>query len=819
MLLYADVIVPLPLQGVFTYFVPSDMAAKIEVGSRVIVQFGQKRFYTAIVSNLHEASEKRPDIKEIETLLDDRPIVSDSQIKFWSWVAFYYMCTMGEVYKAAMPAALKLESETYIFKNYDFIADNPLSPNEEKIFYALPDDCAIKVSEVSKLTRINNIAPYIKSLSEKDAISINEDIKNRYVAKTETMISLASAFSDEELSILYENLKRAKKQQQLFADFLSLRENAVSSEKFVISKKELLRQTGQSSAILDGLIERGILKKKSVETSRFNFGEANHENIKSLNQYQQEAYNEINGKFAEHSAVLLHGVTSSGKTEIYIRMIKDAIESGRQALYLLPEIALTTQITERLKNVFGDQLAVYHSKFSDNERAEVWKNLIGDNPKKVILGVRSSIFLPFQSLGLIIVDEEHETSYKQQEPAPRYNARDAALFLAHLHNAKTLLGTATPSIETYFNATTGKYGLVSLMKRHRDVQLPAIEVVNVRELRRKKQMKSILSPVLIDVMGNSLQKGEQSILFQNRRGFAPVIECKSCAWTLKCEHCDVSLTYHKIQNILLCHYCGATYSIPKLCPECKTENSLDIIGYGTERIEEEVSTVFPDEKVLRMDLDSTRGKHGYERIITDFAANRASILIGTQMVSKGLDFENVTVVGILSADAMLNYPDFRAHERAYQMMTQVSGRAGRKDKQGVVILQTTQPNSPIVQFVKEGNYLAMYNLQIEERKLFGYPPFYRIISITMRCKDDALLQRRSERLAFMLRQSFGDKILGPTRPSVSRVQTLYIRKIMIKIDSKLSPQKVRESIEAYKSMLLAEPDSKSLLIHFDVDPM
>lgn len=820
-MLIADIIVPLFLGGVYTYKIPAIYERKASVGSRVIVQFGKKKFYTGIISKIYPSSQKESKdgfvIKDIENLLDESPLVTQKQLDFWQWMASYYMCAIGEVYKAAVPSALKLESETQIFKNSEFQATETLKKNEEKIFSVLSENRPLKISEIEKLAGISNIAVSIKSLAEKGAIFINENIKSRYSAKTINVISLAQNYTEEELHGIIDSLSRAKKQQTLFTKFLEIRNECTELSSFQITKQQLLDKLELSVSVLDGLIEKNILKSTNLEIDRFNYGEQNLDNANALNIDQANALQEINESFLKKPTVLLHGVTSSGKTEIYIHLIKDSIKAGKQVLYMLPEIALTTQITDRLKNVFGDKLAVYHSKFSDNERADVWKNLLKENPKQVILGTRSSVFLPFNNLGLIIVDEEHETSFKQQDPAPRYNGRDAAIYLSHLHGAKTLLGTATPSIETYYNALTEKFGLVSLTKRHSEIALPRIEIVNTKELRRKKQMKSIFSPLLVDEMNQALTRKEQVILFQNRRGFAPQIECKDCAWTPKCKHCDVSLTFHKNQNILLCHYCGATYSVPQECPDCKSHN-LHIGGYGTERIEEEISALFPESKVLRMDLDTTRGKHAYEKIITDFACHKADILIGTQMVSKGLDFENVSIVGILNADSMLNYPDFRAYERAFQMMTQVSGRAGRKKKQGIVILQTSQPNNPVISFVKNNDYKALYDLQIEERKLFRYPPFYRLINITLKGKDDFLLQSLSDNFASHLKQTFGDYVLGPTRPTISRIQNLYIRKIMIKVDPNFSPQKVRDTIEFYKNILQNTQEGKTLIIQFDVDP-
>lgn len=817
-MIYVDVIVPLPLKGTFTYSVPDSLLAKTEVGSRVIIQFGKKKFYTGLVFRVYGEEEIKPDIKEIVTLLDDHPIIFPGQFQFWEWIASYYMCTLGEVYKAALPSALKLESETLVFLNESFEAQERLTPNEEKVFYVLSADKPLRISEIEKKTAIYNAIPYIKSLSEKGAALINENISKKYSAKTETAVRLSKTYSDTELSEILDSLRRAKKQQQLLSVFLSLKDEAGNVPDYYILKKQLLEEAGLTSAILDALAERGVLETFPYEISRFNYGDANLNLSKTLNAFQQKAYQDIYAHFEEKETVLLHGITSSGKTEIYIQLIKDAIEKGKEVLYLLPEIALTTQITERLKAVFGDKLLVYHSRFNDNERAETWQSLLKNNEGKVVLGARSAIFLPFKSLRLIIVDEEHESSYKQQDPAPRYNARNAAIVLGNMCHAKVLLGTATPSIETYYNALSGRYGLVTLDKRYEEIELPEITTINTKDLRRRKQMKSILSPPLSEEIKNTLSKHEQIILFQNRRGFAPMLECKTCSWTPGCLHCDVSLTYHKGQRSMVCHYCGAVYSIPAECPECKTP-TLEILGYGTERIEEIVSEEIPEALIARMDLDTTRSKRAYQHIISDFEQNKTNVLIGTQMVSKGLDFDNVSLVGILNADSMLNYPDFRAHERAFQLMMQVSGRAGRKNKRGRVLLQTAHPEHQIIKFIKEHDYKSFYDIQINERKLFRYPPFYRLIEIIIRSKDEQAAQDMAFEFGQALRQTFHDRVLGPSKPAVSRVQSLYIRKIILKIENQASPQKVREIIESYQTHILLNPKYKSILLHYDVDPM
>ncbi|MBK5720473.1 primosomal protein N' [Dysgonomonas sp. Marseille-P4677] len=812
-MLYADVVLPLPLQGFYTYIIPPDLPFTVKEGSRVIVQFGKKKFYTAIVFKIYESEEKQSPIKDIVSTLEDTPIVTPLQMKFWEWVSFYYMCSLGDVYKAAVPSALKLESETHILLNSDFEALEPFTSNEQKVFFLLSPDKPFSIAEIEKKSGLSNIIPTIKSLTDKKAIYINENIQNTYTAKTQPVVRLAKQFTEEELNNILDELSRAKKQQYLLSIFLDINK----SDK-LITKKRLLDETSISPSVLSELVKKGFLDIYDHEISRFDYGDENMDSAYMLNIHQQKAYTEITNSFKEKETTLLYGVTSSGKTEIYIQLIKDAISKGKQVLYLLPEIALTTQITNRLKTVFGNKLAVYHSRFNDNERAETWKKLLKDDEVQVILGARSAIFLPFNKLDLIIVDEEHEGSYKQQDPAPRYNARNSAIVLANMHNAKVLLGTATPSIESYNNALSGRYGLVRLTQRHENIELPHIAVINTKELRRKKQMKSILSPPLIDKIRETLNRKEQVILFQNRRGFSSMLECKNCSWTPHCTHCDVSLTYHKYQRMLVCHYCGATYNVPTLCDECKTP-TLEFLGYGTERIEEEVNTIIPEASIARMDLDTTRGKKSYEQIISKFENNETNILIGTQMISKGLDFDNVSIVGILNADNLLNYPDFRAYEKAYQLMTQVSGRAGRKNKQGLVILQTAHPEHPLIKCVRENDYESFYLAQLEERRLFRYPPFFRLISIVIRGRDESLVENTSTQLAEALKQPFGERILGPSKPAISRIQSLYIRNILLKIENNASIQKVREMINYHQSVIFTNPAFKSILLHYDVDPM
>lgn len=815
---YIDVIVPLPLQGVFTYSVPDSMKDEIDIGCRVIVQFGKKKYYAAIIHHIHEDKKIETEIKEIISVLDKYPVVLPEQLQFWEWIASYYMCTLGEVMKAALPAAMKLESETHVLLDPDFEAHQKFTPNEEKIYYLLSDTKPLRISEIEKQTKIANAIPYVKSLVDKGAAYISERVKNKYSAKTETAYKLAGNYTEEELSLIIDDLKRAKKQQQLLFVFLELRHEANNPDDFYILKKQLLEEAGVTVAVADALVERGIFDSFQYETGRFDYSDTAVNYQKILSPDQAKAHDEILTAFESKQIVLLHGVTSSGKTEVYIKLIQEAIARGEQVLYLLPEISLTTQITDRLRSVFGSQLMVYHSKFNDNERAETWQSLLSKDECKIVLGARSAIFVPFRKLGLIIVDEEHEASYKQQDPSPRYNAKNAAIVLAGITQSKVLLGTATPSIETYYNALNGRFGLVTLTKRYADIELPEIITVNTKDLRKRKLMKTILSPPLVDEMKVALSKHEQIILFQNRRGFAPLLECKTCSWTPKCEHCDVSLTLHKGQRVMVCHYCGAVYSIPTVCPECKTQ-TLDVQGYGTERIEELVQEQIPEADVVRMDLDTTRSKRAYERIISDFELNNTNVLIGTQMVSKGLDFDNVSVVGILNADSMLNYPDFRAHERAFQLMMQVSGRAGRRNKRGRVLLQTAHPGHPVIAYIRTNDYQAFYETQINERQLFRYPPFFRLIEIVLRAKDERLVDSMSNDLGRILNQTFGERVLGPTKPMVSRIQSLYIRKILLKIENQASPSKVREIIDQCHSYVLQNEKYKSVLIHYDVDPM
>lgn len=751
-------ILPVPLEGTFTYSVPENKADGVRFGVRVLVPFGKSKRYVGIAVRLHDEKPKGYEVKDVDEVLDDAPMILDRQWRLWQWIAQYYMSPIGEVYKAALPSGLKAE--------------------------------------------------------------------DGYKPKTELYIRLAQQFRNERaLHIAIDMLAKATKQQQLLIDYLTLshwdtlRGNVCDEQPQEITREELMNQHGASLAIVSQVVKRGILETYEVEVGRLNNGGEPHpENIKPLNEAQQEAYNKILFSFIKKDITLLHGVTSSGKTELYIHLIQKTIDEHKQVLYLLPEIALTVQIMQRLQRVFGNRLGIYHSKYSDAERVEIWQKQLSGHPYDVILGARSATLLPFQNLGLVIVDEEHETSYKQQDPAPRYHARSAAIMLAQMYGAKTLLGTATPSMESYHNAQTGRYGLVELKQRYSGIELPEIQVVDIRDLRHRKMMQGAFSPLLINKVREALERGEQAILFQNRRGFAPMLECKQCGWVPRCQHCDVSLTLHKTTNQLTCHYCGYTYSIPAKCPCCE-DTRLMSRGYGTEKIEDFVRETFPEASVARMDLDTTRTRNAYERIIADFAVGRTNILIGTQMISKGLDFDKVSVVGILDADSMMNYPDFRAYEHAFMMMSQVAGRAGRKGKRGLVILQTRNKELPLIDQVVRNDYHALYSTLVAERQLFRYPPFHRLIYVYLKHKNDATVNSAATLMGGYLRQWFGGRVLGPDKPAVAKVKSLCIRKLMLKIENNLNPTEVRKYLLLARQQVLQDKQYSSLQIFYDVDPL
>lgn len=748
--MFADIILPLPLDGVFTYSVPQSLEGQVIRGVRVLVPLGRNKTYVGIISEVHDKKPEGYQTKDILQVLDSCPILLDAQLHLWQWIADYYMAPIGEVFKAAFPAGLKAE--------------------------------------------------------------------DGYRPRTETYIELSQKFRNEAaIHVALNMLQRASKQLTAFIDYLAL-SGWDKNEPQEITRDELLNQ-GHSLPTLAALVKRGLLQTYEREVGRLNLGgEPCFEKIKPLSQVQQDAFNKIQFSFLKKNVTLLHGVTSSGKTEIYIHLIRQTLEQKKQVLYLLPEIALTVQMMERLQRVFGNRLGIYHSKYSDAERVEIWQKQLSTHPYDVILGARSAVFLPFQDLGLVIVDEEHETSYKQQDPMPRYHARSAAIMLAQMFGAKTLLGTATPSLETYHNAKTGKFGIVELFQRYQGIELPEIQIVDIKDLQHRKMMNGPFSPILLSKVREALERGEQVILFQNRRGYAPVVECKQCGWVPHCQHCDVSLTFHRHLNQLSCHYCGYTYQVPTECPNCGCIH-LQTRGHGTEKIEAEVHDIFPEARIARMDLDTTRSRQAYERIIGDFSSGRTNLLIGTQMISKGLDFDKVSVVGILNADSMLNYPDFRAYEHAFMMMSQVGGRAGRRGKRGLVILQTKSPDLPLIQQVVHNDYAAFYRLLIAERQQFKYPPFYRLIYVFLKHRDDRTVETASIEMVSRLRQWFGARALGPDKPSVSKVKSLSIRKLVLKFEPGINMSEVRKYLALAQQQMLQDKRYSSLQIYFDVDPL
>ena len=754
---YVDVILPLPLDGTFTYSVPDGMEGKVVPGVRLLVPLGKSKKYIAMATRLHD-DKPAFSCKPVEAVLDNTPSLLPQQMRLWQWIGYYYMAPLGDVYNAAMPGGLK---STEKFK-----------------------------------------------------------------PKMELYVELASTYrSEQALHVALNLVQRALKQAKTLTTFLSLshwdsldgdtpREGIKK-----VTKEELINESHCTDAVVKALINRGILVTYKLEIGRLNTnGESHLDLIKPLSLVQQDAYNGILMQMMKKDVVLLHGVTSSGKTEIYIHLIRKAIEEHKQVLYLLPEIALTVQIMERLHRVFGDRLGIYHSKYSDAERVEIWQKQLSDHPYDVILGARSAVFLPFKNLGLVFIDEEHATSFTQQAPAPRYHARSAAIVLAKMYGAKTLLGTATPSMESYYNAQQGKYGLVELKTRYKGIQLPEIQVVDVKDLRRRKMMSGPFSPQLLAAVREALKNGQQAILFQNRRGFAPMVECKVCGWVPKCKNCDVSLTLHKSINLLTCHYCGYTYPVPTECPNC---GSTEIMGrgFGTEKIEDQIAEIFPEAKIARMDLDTTRTRNAYERLIADFSEGRTNLLIGTQMVSKGLVVDKVSVVGILNADSMLNYPDFRAYVHAFMMMAQVSGRAGRKGKRGLVILQTKNPTLPVFGQVVHNDYAGLYQGILVERRTFHYPPFFHLINVYVKHKYDKVCEQASHELSKTLRSWFGGRVLGPDKPAVARVKTMNIRKIVIKLENGIDQQKVREYLKFAQQQMGKDPRYGALQIYYDVDPL
>ena len=819
--LYAEVILPLPLNATFTYRIPEAMTDSVKVGYRVIVQFGAKKYYTGIVSSISHIAPEGFEVKDIVSIIDTHPIVKHPQLKLWQWINDYYLCALGDVYKAAVPAGLKIESETIVELNSDFELSNEHQLNErELIIYQLLDhEGKLSPSEIEKKTGFKNCIDILNRMLTMGAIIISEKLIERYCSKKETYVKIVAKQESEDIHRLFEAVKGAKKQETMLLALIEMSGfSRKDSELIEVSRAQLLERTGLTTAIVSALAKKGIIEIYQKEINRFKFNGVVTNKLPILSEAQSIALDEIHKSFTDHDITLLHGVTSSGKTEIYIHLISYILQRGDQALFLVPEIALTTQLTRRLQKVFGDRVLIYHSRFSDNERVDIWKKLLNGSEPCVIIGARSSLFLPFSRLGIVIVDEEHESSYKQYDPAPRYNARDIATVLASMHGAKTLLGSATPSIETYHKAKIGRYGFVELLQRYENVTLPKIEVVDMTTSRKRYLTKGSFATNTIAASKEALEKGNQVIIFHNRRGFAPLARCKQCAWTPKCEHCDVSLTYHRFQHQLVCHYCGASYPLPNVCPSCK-EPAVEILGYGTERVEDEVANLFPDHRILRMDLDTTRNKDGYENTIDDFSNHKADILVGTQMVTKGLDFGDVSMVAILNADSIINFPDFRSTERAFNMLEQVSGRAGRRTEQGAVIVQTSNPTHPVINFLKNHDYVGFFNHEIEARKLFNYPPFTRVIYIYLKHRDNNNLSEISTIYASKLRELFGNRLFGPEEPMISRIQSLYIRKIMLKIEINASMKKVKQILRDTYEQMHQLPRMKGMIVYYDVDPM
>ncbi len=820
--LYAEVILPLPLFGTFTYSIPTTLEGKAAVGHRVIVPFGRKKYYTGIIESITPVAPEEFEVKDISSVLDPWPVVKHPQLKLWEWIAEYYLCTAGDVYKAAVPAGLKVESETFIELNPDYeeIPDARMTDREAIIMQSLDHNGKMTPAEISKKTGLNSIESTISSMVERRMLIIAEKLIERYRPKKETLVRLAVDRNDNEaMHKVFDAVKGAKKQEMMLITLLdNLNKRQQQQSPPEVPRQHLLEQSGLSPAILAALASKGIVEIFTREINRFNYTGTEQGELPKLSAPQSEALDSIHRMFIDKNVTLLHGVTSSGKTEIYIHLIDYILKKGSQALYLVPEIALTTQLTRRLQKVFGKRVIIYHSKFSDNERVDIWKRMLHDPSPCVVIGARSSLFLPFSRLGLVIVDEEHESSYKQFDPAPRYNARDCAIVLASMHGAKTLLGSATPAIETYYKALNGRYGLVTLSERYEGVQLPLIEIVDLNDERRRGRISGPMSARLAMMSREAVKGGEQVILFHNRRGFAPVVVCKQCGYVPKCQNCDVSLTYHRKAGEMVCHYCGATYKLPTICPACK-EPAIEVYGYGTERIEEIAESSFPGARIMRMDLDTTRNKDSYLNIINDFSLGKADILVGTQMVTKGLDFERVSLVGILNADNLINFPDFRASERAFNMLEQVAGRAGRRNKRGLVIVQTSQPAHPILSYLQAHNYEGFYEHELEERRRYGYPPFTRVINIYLKHRDEDLLIKAAAGYAETLRHLFGNRILGPDEPHIARIQSLYIRKIMLKVEIQASMSKVKAILRSVYEAQMADKSLRSLVVYYDVDPM
>jgi primosomal protein N' (replication factor Y) len=811
--LFVEVILPLSLSKNYMYRVPFEFNDQVQVGKRVIVQFGKNKIYTALIKVIRNTAPELYEAKYILDVIDEFPVVTSNQFKFWDWMTRYYMCNEGELMSAALPTGLKLASETIIVLREEEPADAPaLTEKESTVIDFLRKQGKLSIGDISKILGQKTVFPLIKSLLNKDVVYVAEEVVEKYKPLLKSFISLNPFYSEQaNLKALFDVLERAPKQMDALLAYLSM-----SKQQAEVSKQDIVKQSDCGPAAIKTLIDKEIFIQKKRSVSRL------HDDVDDdilsfeLSAAQTLALSQINDTFKEKDVVLLHGVTASGKTQLYIKLIEQAIAAGGQALFLLPEIALTTQIVERIKRYFGDAIGVYHSKFNDFERVEIWNKVLNGR-YKIILGARSAIFLPFQDLNFVVVDEEHESSYKQHDPAPRYQARDSAVYLALLHGAKILLGSATPSIESYYNALTGKYGLVTLSDRFSGVELPAHQVISLAEEVKRKKMVSYFSSVLIDDITTTLENKEQVILFQNRRGYATILICATCGYAPKCVNCDVSLTFHKSSGKLHCHYCGYNQSSLNICPACGSVH-IEQKGFGTERVEEELSLIFPEAKIARLDVDSTRTKNSLQKIIADFQERKTDILIGTQMVAKGLDFDNVSLIGVINADTLLNYPDFRAFERSYQLLAQVSGRAGRRDKQGKVDIQAYADDHRIIAQVVENKYEEMYEDEILERKQFNYPPFSKLIFLNVKHKDPDLLNFAAQKLANELRAQLGKRVLGPEQPLVSRIRNYYLKQIIIKSDKDTAVQKVKSLIKDTILNINTDPSFKGVIVQIDVDP-
>jgi primosomal protein N' (replication factor Y) (superfamily II helicase) len=811
---FVNVVLPLAISKAYTYRVPQNLANNIAIGKRVVVQFGRNRVYTAIIFSISDKAPVGYEAKYILDVLDEFPIVTAQQLALWEWMSAYYLCTLGEVMQAALPSALKLASETKVILNPDTQYDkSTLTDKEFLLLDALEIHPVLAISEIVKILDQKTVFPILRALFDKGMITISEELTEKYRAKTKTYVQLNSFYADAaNRRALFDLLERAPKQVDVLQAYLQL-----AKTQNEIAKSDLLESSDASAATLQALVAKEVFTLVEQEVSRLSGVEADLDAEFTLSTPQQEALNQLKASLQEKEVCLVHGVTASGKTEIYIRLIEEYLAKGKQVLYLLPEIGLTTQVIQRLQKIFGTKIGVYHSKFNDNERAEIWQKVLNGD-YQIVLGARSAVFLPFNNLGLVVVDEEHENSFKQFDPAPRYHARDSAIFLASLFKAKVVLGSATPSFESYYNAKIGKYGLITLSERYGGVQLPDIQVVSIPDETKRKTMQSHFTSVLLSEIKGALARKEQIILFQNRRGYAPVLLCATCGYTPKCINCEVSLTYHKSSGKLHCHYCGYRQDTVPLCPACGS-TKIEHKGFGTEKVEDELSLIFPEARIARMDVDATRTKYGFQQLISDFEDKKIDILVGTQMVAKGLDFANVSTIGILNADSMLNFPDFRAFERSYQLLAQVSGRAGRRDIRGKVLVQAHDIHHRVLQQVIDNDYEGLFQTELIERRNYKYPPLYRLISLCIKHKDPVKLNQIAEYVAALLRQQFGDRVLGPEAPFVNRIRNYYLQDILLKVEKEgLSAQKVKIALQQILQSFEQEVLSKGCIIQVDVDP-